>query len=65
MLEAESLTASAAKDSTTVPSEQEATVTVTDEPEAAEGEKVQLVAVPVLAKSAAVRPVTGSEKVST
>ena len=58
-----SLTARAAKRTTTVPSEQEAIVTVIDEPEAAEGVKTQPVAVPVLLKSAEVRPLTASEKV--
>ena len=56
-------TAEAANLSTTVPCEQEATVTVTDEPEAAEGVNTQPVAVPVFEKSAAVRPVITSEKV--
>ena len=46
-----------------VPSEQEEPVTVIEEPEAAEGEKTQPVAVPVLEKSANVRPETLSEKV--
>ena len=49
---------------TTVPSEQEETVTVIEEPEAAEGVKTQPVAVPVFVKSADVRPETLSEKVS-
>jgi hypothetical protein len=58
-----SLTARAAKRTTTVPSEQEAIVTAIDDPEAAEGVKTQPVAVPVLLKSAEVRPLTASEKV--
>ena len=56
-------TAAAASRNTTVPSEQEEAVTVIDEPEAAEGVKTQPVAVPVLEKSAEVRPETASEKV--
>ena len=48
---------------TTVPSEQEVSETVIDEPEAAEGVKTQPVAVPVFEKSAAVKPETASEKV--
>ena len=63
LLEAESLTELAANRKTTVPSEQEETVTVTEEPEAAEGVKTQPVAVPVLEKSAEVRPEMLSEKV--
>jgi len=58
-----SLTARAAKRVTTVPSEHEATVTVIDEPEDAEGVKTQPVAVPVFEKSAEARPLTTSEKV--
>ena len=54
---------SAARLNTTVPSEQEETVTVIEEPELAEGVKTQPVAVPVLLKSEAVRPVTLFEKV--
>ena len=46
-----------------MPSEQEAAVTVIDEPEEAEGVKTQPVAVPVLLKSAEVNPETVSEKV--
>ena len=56
-------TAAAASLSATVPSEQEVTVTVIDEPEAAEGVKTQPVADPVFEKSAAVNPETTSEKV--
>ena len=48
---------------TAVPSEQEVSETVIDEPEAAEGVKTQPVAVPALEKSAAVKPETASEKV--
>ena len=59
---AESETDPEASLKTTVPSEQEETVTVIEEPEAAEGVKTQPVAVPVLEKSAAVRPETDSEK---
>ena len=62
-LPAESVTDVDAKLNTTVPAEQEAAVTVTDEPEAAEGVKTQPVAVPVLEKSAEVRPEMASEKV--
>jgi hypothetical protein len=47
----------------TVPSEQEEAVTVIEEPEAAEGEKEQPLAVPVFEKSAEVRPAIDSEKV--
>ena len=61
-LPAESETAEVAKARTTVPSEQEAAVTVTDEPEVAEGVMTQPVAEPVLLKSAEVRPETASEK---
>ena len=63
VLEAASLAPFAANLSTNVPSEQEATVTVIDEPEAEEGVKTQPVAVPVLLKSAAANPETASEKV--
>ena len=63
VLPAESATEEAARRSTTVPSEQEAAVTVIDEPEAAEAVKAQPVAVPVFEKSAAVKPETDSEKV--
>ena len=63
LLPAASETAEAANLSTTVPAEHEAAVTVIDEPEAAEGVNTQPVAVPVLLKSAAVRPEMASEKV--
>ena len=63
VLPAESETEEAARRSTTVPSEQEATVIVIEEPEAAEGVKTQPVAVPALEKSAAVKPEMLSEKV--
>jgi hypothetical protein len=63
LLPAVSETALAAKLNTTVPSEQEETVTVIEEPELAEGVITQPVAVPVLLKSEAVRPVTLFEKV--
>ena len=63
LLAAVSLTELAANLSTTVPSEQEAAVTVIDEPEAAEGVNEQPVAVPVFEKPAEVRPVIASEKV--
>ena len=43
--------------------EQEETVIVIEDPEDAEGVKTQLVAVPVLEKSAAVKPEMASEKV--
>ena len=59
---AASETAEAANLKTTVPCEQEAAVTVIDDPEAAEGVKMQPVAVPVLLKSAEVSPETFSEK---
>ena len=62
-LPAESVTDVDAKLNTTVPSEQEAAVTVIEEPEDAEGVKTQPVAVPVLEKSAEVRPEMASEKV--
>ena len=55
-------TAEAANLSTTVPSEQDETVTVIEEPEAADGVNTQPVAVPVLLKSAAVNPEMASEK---
>ena len=64
LLPAVSDTAEAANLSTTVPCEQEATVTVIEEPEAAEGVNTQPVAVPVLLKSAEVNPETALEKVS-
>ena len=63
LLPAESDTAEAASRNTTVPSEQEATVTVIEDPEAADGVKTQPVAVPVLEKSAEVKPLTVFEKV--
>ena len=63
LLPAESDTAEAASRNTTVPSEQEATVTVIEDPEAADGVKTQPVAVPVLEKSAVVKPLTDLEKV--
>ena len=63
LLLAASETALAAKLKTTVPSEQEETVTVIEEPEEAEGVNKQPVAVPVFEKSAAVNPATASEKV--
>jgi len=55
-------TAEAANLSTTVPSEQDETVTVIEEPEAADGVNTQPVAVPVFEKSAAVNPEIVSEK---
>ncbi len=63
LLVAASLTELAANLDTTVPSEQEETVTVIEGPEAAEGVKTQPVAVPVLEKSAEVNPEMASEKV--
>ena len=63
VLPAASETAEAANLSTTVPSEQEATVIVIDEPELAEGVNRQPVAVPVLEKSTEVKPLTDLEKV--
>ena len=63
ILPAESVTEAKDRPKTTVPSEQEETVIVIEEPEAAEGENKQPVAVPVLEKSAAVKPETASEKV--
>jgi hypothetical protein len=63
VLLAASETAAAASRNTTVPAEQEATVTVIDDPEAAEGVNTQPVAVPVLEKSAAANPEMASEKV--
>ena len=63
VLPAESATEEAASLNTTVPAEHEATVTVIDEPEAAEAVKAQPVAVPVFEKSAAVKPEIVSEKV--
>ena len=64
LLPAASETEEAANLSTTVPAEQEATVTVIEEPEEAEGVKTQPVAVPVLEKSAEVKPETVLEKLS-
>ena len=46
-----------------VPSEHEATTTVTTVPEEAEGVKTQPVAVPVFEKSAEARPLIAFEKV--
>ena len=63
-LDAESLTPEAESLKATVPSEQEAAVTVIEEPEDEEGEKEQPVAEPVFEKSAEVKPETLSEKVS-
>jgi hypothetical protein len=63
-LPAESETALAASLNTAVPSEQEVAVTVIDEPELAEGVNTQPVAVPVLLKSAEVKPLTVLEKPS-
>ena len=62
-LPAKSVTDAEDKPKINVPSEQEETVTVIEEPEAAEGVKTQPVAVPVFEKSAAVKPETASEKV--
>ena len=64
VLPAESTTEAEDKPKINVPAEQEVTATVIEEPAAAEGVKTQLVAVPVLEKSAAVKPETASEKVS-
>ena len=58
-----SVTERAASLNTKVPSEQEETVTVIDEPEAADGVKTQPVDDPVFEKSAEVKPETASEKV--
>ena len=63
-LDAESLTPEAESLKATVPSEQEAAVTVIEEPEDEDEEKEQPVAVPVFEKSAEVKPETLSEKVS-
>ena len=63
LLPAVSETDEAASLKTTVPSEQEAAVTVIDEPELVEGVKKQPVAVPVFEKSAEVNPETALEKV--
>ena len=62
VLPAASLTELAASFPINVPSEQDEAVTVTDEPEEAEGVKTQPVAVPAFEKSAEVKPVTASEK---
>jgi hypothetical protein len=62
VLPAASVTALAASRRTTVPAEQEATETVIEEPELAEGVNTQPVAVPAFEKSAEVSPVTASEK---
>ena len=63
LLPAVSTTPLAARFMMTMSSEQLLTVTVIDVPEAADGLKVQPVAVPVLVKSAAAIPDTDSEKV--
>ena len=63
VLPAVSVTPLAARLRITVPSEQLATVTVIDVPEAADGVKTQPVAVPVLVKSDEAIPETDSEKV--
>jgi len=63
-LPAASETALAASLNTTVPSEQDVAVTAIDEPELAEGVKMQPVAVPALLKSAEVKPLTVFEKPS-
>ena len=57
-----SATEAAARRSTMVPAEQPVTTTSSEEPELAEGVKTQPVAVPVLLKSAEVRPEILSEK---
>jgi hypothetical protein len=62
-LPAVSLTPEAASLKITVPSEQEETVTVIDDPEEAEGVKTHPVAVPAFEKSAEVNPETALEKV--
>ena len=64
VLPAESTTEAEDKPKINVPSEQEETVTVIEEPEAAEGVKTQPVADPALEKSSEVKPETLSEKVS-
>jgi len=61
-LPAESATEEAARRSTMVPAEQLVTTTSSDDPEDAEGVNKQPVAVPVLEKSAAVKPEIFSEK---
>jgi hypothetical protein len=63
VLPAVSLTPEAASLNIKVPLEQEETVTVIEDPEAAEGVNTQPVAVPVLLKSVEVRPEILSEKV--
>ena len=63
VLPAASLTELAASLPIKVPSEQEATTTVTTVPEEAEGVKTQPVAVPVFEKSAEARPLIAFEKV--
>ena len=62
LLPAVSVTPLAARRATTVPSEQLATVTVTELPEAADGVNTHPVAVPVLVKSPEAIPDTDSEK---
>ena len=62
LLPALSATEAAARRSTMVPAEQPVTTTPSEEPELAEGVKTQPVAVPVLLKSAEVRPEILSEK---
>ena len=62
LLPARSLTALPASLNITVPAEQEETETTIDEPELEAGLNTQPVAVPVLLKSAAVKPVMASEK---
>jgi hypothetical protein len=62
-LPARSFTPEAANLNITLPSEQEVSVTVTEEPATAEGVKTQPVAVPVFEKSAEVKPEMPSEKV--
>ena len=63
VLLAASETAAAAIRNTTVPAEQEETVTAIDDPEAAEGVNTQPEAVPVFEKSAEARPLIAFEKV--
>jgi hypothetical protein len=62
LLLAASETELAASSIITVPLEQESAVTVNEEPEVADGVKVQPEAEPVLVKSALLRPYTASEK---
>lgn len=64
VLFAESATALAASRAMTVPSEEQVTVTVIEVPDAAEGVKVQPVAVPVFVKSPVPMPETDSENAS-